>query len=126
MLSNKYAVKRSLYKNINWLSSNGKKTTINNLDDDYLLNILRKVNEKLTLAERYPFIKEFQEYEGVAYKEWSSYLYNEYLYRKEEIEIQNAVEDLEIEYQYQLKQEYDDYNFMDIDYYHIENNGKYF
>jgi hypothetical protein len=111
MLTNQYKAKRDLYKNVVWLSNSGKKTLISDIEDDYLLNILRKLNEKLTLAERYPEINEFQEYEGVTYKQWSSYLYNEYLYRKEEVEIQNAVEDLELEYQWELKQERDDYMY---------------
>jgi hypothetical protein len=111
MLTNQYKAKRDLYKNVVWLSNGGKKTLISNIEDDYLLNILRKVNEKLTLAERYPQVNEFQEYEGVTYKKWSSYLYNEYLYRKEEDEIIMAKEDLEIEYEYQLKTERDDYMY---------------
>lgn len=74
---------RRKYQALTWKSNIGVKTRIQDMDDSYLVNCLRKVGEKLAIAERYPAVDEFQGYEGVSYYTYSSCMYNEYLYRQE-------------------------------------------
>ena len=77
---------RKEYINIKWKSSNGVSTRLIDVDDDYLLNIIRSVSKSLTVAEHFPQVKEFQEYNGIKYTDYQKYLQNEYLYREELIE----------------------------------------
>ena len=78
-----YNANRLEYINVAWVSKNNVSTKITNLDDQYLLNVMRSVSKSLVLAEHFPEVVEFQSYEGVTYKDWQKYLTNEYLYRSE-------------------------------------------
>lgn len=77
--------KRIEYSTVCWKSSGGVKTRIWDVDDNYLLNIMRSVSKSLTLYKDFP-TAEFSEYNGVKYTEWQRYLMNEYLYRQEVVE----------------------------------------
>jgi len=74
--------KRVAYANVAWLSSSGIATRIIDMEDDYLVNVLRIVAGKAQVAEKYPLVQEFQKYNGIAYSNYANCLYNEYVYRK--------------------------------------------
>jgi len=73
---------RRHYQHISWLSSNGVKTRIINMETSYIVNVMRKVAQKLVIAREFSLVSEFQTYNGVAYEEYSKAFYNEYLYRQ--------------------------------------------
>lgn len=81
--------KREHYKNLSWKSSSGSSTFILFMDDDYLLNVLRNVANKLVVSQQFPQVDEFQTYNGVAYAVYADALYNEYQLRK--IELQKRI-----------------------------------
>ena len=68
------------YAHIKWSSSNHSIKIID-MDDNYLVNALRKVAEKEWIAGRYPQVKEFQTYNGLAYKSYGKIFYAEYKLR---------------------------------------------
>lgn len=73
---------RRSYMQLSWESKNGVSTRIIDLTDDHLINVLRNVGQKLYLAEKFPKVVEFQEYNNVSYKTYADALYSEYLYRE--------------------------------------------
>jgi hypothetical protein len=79
-------LKRREYANVKWKSANSVKVRITEIDDSHLINIMRSVSKSLTLAEHFPLVKEFQEYEGILYSQWVMYLQNEYTYRETVVE----------------------------------------
>jgi aspartyl/asparaginyl-tRNA synthetase len=99
--------KREEYRQVEWESAKGDKTRVINIDNDYLLNIIRKVHEKIQVAKAYPLITEFQSYNDISYEEWSAILYNEYLWREENLEKEyNDYLDLEIQMQTKYDRDY--------------------
>lgn len=100
--------KREEYRQVEWVSSKGTSTKVIDIDNDYLLNIIRKVHEKIQVAKAYPLITEFQTYNDISYREWSAILYNEYLWRQEYLEKEyNDYLDLEM----QMQDRYDNYYY---------------
>jgi hypothetical protein len=79
-------LKRKEYINIRWKSSSNVYICIVDVDDNYLLNIMRSVSKSLVVANHFPQVEEFQEYEGVTYSDWQKILLNEYLYREALVE----------------------------------------
>lgn len=100
--------KREEYRQVEWESSKGNRIRVIDIDNDYLLNIIRKVYEKIQVAKAYPLIEEFQFYNNISYEEWSAILYNEYLWRQEYLEKEyNDYLDLEM----QMQDRYDNYYY---------------
>ena len=79
-------MKRERYSNLSWLSKNGVSTLIVDMEEEHILNVLRNVGQKLLLAEKFPEVIEFQEYNKVKYQTYADALYSEYLYRQELVE----------------------------------------
>jgi len=79
-------LKRKEYVNIKWKSSSGISTRIIDLDDSYLMNVMKSISKSLVLANHFPVVKEFQSYDKVKYTDYQKYLQTEYLYRQELVE----------------------------------------
>jgi hypothetical protein len=73
---------RKKYKDVEWLSSNGKSTKVLGMKQECILNILRTIPNKIAIAERYPDIYEFQTWNNVSYRRWEQYFLNEYFYQE--------------------------------------------
>lgn len=104
--------KREGYKNLTWLSTSGKSTKIVQMEDDYLLNVLRKCHEKLQLSNSYPFIEEFKSWNNICYKTYTECLSNEYQWRQ--VNIDNEYTEY-LNYQI-LEQDYKDRFYYDDKY----------
>lgn len=104
---------REEYKNVEWKSSGNVTIRLWNIDDSYLMNIMRSVSKSLTLAKDFPNVVEFQSYNDVAYTDWVRFLSTEYDYRAAQVEAR-YLDVLELEIQEQLSKDrsyYDDIPF---------------
>lgn len=89
-MGNKAALEklRLTYAHLKWRSTSGIETFIYDMDDNYLINVLKKCVEKQIIAERLSFMVEAQGYETRTYKEWVTILTNEYKFRQYVMEVQ--------------------------------------
>lgn len=74
---------RKEYKDVEWKSSGYAYTKLVDLDDEYLLNVMRTVSKSLDVLRNFPGVKEFQYYNNVKITDYKKWLKTEYLYRKE-------------------------------------------
>lgn len=91
---------REVHKPVYWSGSRGSVKRIFDMEDSHLLNVIKNVYGSFIRARDLPFITEFQEYEGVSYEKWLTWLTNEYQFRK-------ALMDLKTEREYQNWSELD-------------------
>lgn len=85
---------REVHKLIYWTGSHGSTKRIWDMEDSYILNVIKNVYTSVQRARDLPFITEFQEYEGVKYETWLLWFTNEYRFRK-------ALMNLKTEQEYQ-------------------------
>lgn len=102
-------IKREKYSLVEWKSSSNKEggaklTLITEMEDSYLLNVLKIVYEKLQLSNAYPFIEEYKSYCDISYINWEAILINEYKYREALLDLEYN-DYLELEIQRQMIEE---------------------
>ena len=85
---------REVHKVVYWTGSRGSTKRIWDMEDSYILNVIKSIHTSLIRARDLPFITEFQEYEGVKYETWLKWFTNEYQFRK-------ALMNLKTEQEYQ-------------------------
>ena len=93
MLSNKTSLhqlqlNRMVYKDVKWLSSHNRYTRIWEMEDSYLLNVMKNVAASLVASKTFPLIEDFKSYNGTSYHNYAQFLENEFLFREAALEKQ--------------------------------------
>lgn len=76
------------YRDVTWLAPNNCSIKLWEVEDDYLLHLMKLVSAAITTRDLFPLVEELKSWNGVSYFHWAIFLYNEFLFREKALEKQ--------------------------------------